>query len=106
MQKGEGKDYANDEHKVDGMSGATLTGKGVNNMLVDYLACYEKYLKKNSAKEFWIMRLTSENSCIKLPRTNMALKEQDKIPVTKIHRASKFVGTGAKIGANYLKHYQ
>jgi predicted unusual protein kinase regulating ubiquinone biosynthesis (AarF/ABC1/UbiB family) len=33
------------------------------------------------------------------------LKEQDKIPVTKIHRASKFVGTGAKIGANYLKHY-
>jgi len=35
----------------------------------------------------------------------MALKEQDKIPVTKMHRASKFVGTGAKIGANYLKHY-
>jgi Na+-transporting NADH:ubiquinone oxidoreductase subunit C len=49
MQKGEGHDYSNDKHKVDGMSGATLTGKGVNNMLVDYLACYEKYLKKNSS---------------------------------------------------------
>lgn len=48
IQKGEGHDYANDLHKVDGMSGATLTGKGVNNMLKDYLACYERYLKKNS----------------------------------------------------------
>lgn len=48
MQKGEGKDYANDPHKVDGMSGATLTGKGVNNMLADYLACYQNYLKKNN----------------------------------------------------------
>jgi Na+-transporting NADH:ubiquinone oxidoreductase subunit C len=50
MQKGEGHDYSADKHKVDGMSGATLTGKGVNNMLVDYLACYEKYLKKQSAQ--------------------------------------------------------
>lgn len=50
MQKGEGHDYSGDKHKVDGMSGATLTGKGVNNMLADYLACYEKYLKKNSAQ--------------------------------------------------------
>ncbi|MBL7845940.1 MAG: NADH:ubiquinone reductase (Na(+)-transporting) subunit C [Cyclobacteriaceae bacterium] len=48
MQKGEGHDYSNDPHKVDGMSGATLTGKGVNNMLKDYLACYENYLKKKS----------------------------------------------------------
>ncbi|MEK6781352.1 MAG: NADH:ubiquinone reductase (Na(+)-transporting) subunit C [Bacteroidota bacterium] len=47
MQKGEGKDYANDVHKVDGMSGATLTGKGVNNMLKDYFECYRNYLKKN-----------------------------------------------------------
>jgi Na+-transporting NADH:ubiquinone oxidoreductase subunit NqrC len=30
------------------MSGATLTGKGVNNMLKDYLACYENYLKKKA----------------------------------------------------------
>ncbi len=48
IQKGEGHDYADSPHKVDGMSGATLTGKGVNNMLKDYLACYEKYLKKNT----------------------------------------------------------
>ena len=48
MQKGEGSnDYSSDSHKVDGMSGATLTGKGVNNMLKDYLSCYEKYLLKN-----------------------------------------------------------
>lgn len=33
------------------------------------------------------------------------MKEQDRIPVTKVERASKFLTTGAKIGANYLKHY-
>jgi Na+-transporting NADH:ubiquinone oxidoreductase subunit C len=49
LQKGEGFDYSNQPHKVDGMSGATLTAKGVNNMLRDYFACYESYLKKNSA---------------------------------------------------------
>ncbi|MBN8650970.1 MAG: NADH:ubiquinone reductase (Na(+)-transporting) subunit C [Cytophagales bacterium] len=47
MQKGEGNDYSNEQHKVDGMSGATLTAKGVNNMLMDYLSCYKNYLKKN-----------------------------------------------------------
>ncbi|NOT74130.1 MAG: NADH:ubiquinone reductase (Na(+)-transporting) subunit C [Cyclobacteriaceae bacterium] len=47
IQKGEGNDYSGNPHKVDGMSGATLTAKGVNNMLKDYLACYENYLKKN-----------------------------------------------------------
>jgi len=49
IQKGEGMDYSSDLHKVDGMSGATLTGKGVNNMLRDYFACYESYLKKKSS---------------------------------------------------------
>jgi Na+-transporting NADH:ubiquinone oxidoreductase subunit C len=49
MMKGEGNDYSNDPHKVDGMSGATLTAKGVNNMLNDYLSSYEKYLKKKKA---------------------------------------------------------
>ena len=48
LQKGEGHDYSGDAHKIDGMSGATLTGKGVNNMLKDYLASYENYLKKHS----------------------------------------------------------
>jgi len=50
MMKGEGHDYSSDPHKVDGMSGATLTGKGVNNMLKDYFACYENYIKKNQNK--------------------------------------------------------
>lgn len=51
MQKGEGHDYSNDKHKVDGMSSATLTGKGVNNMLLDYFTCYQNYLKKNQPKQ-------------------------------------------------------
>lgn len=33
------------------------------------------------------------------------MKEQNKIPVTKVQRASKFIAAGAKIGKNYLKHY-
>lgn len=33
------------------------------------------------------------------------MNEQLKIPVTKVQRASKFLGTGVKIGGNYLKHY-
>ncbi len=50
MMKGEGNDWSGDKHKVDGMSGATLTGKGVNNMLKDYLVSYENYFKKNTKK--------------------------------------------------------
>ncbi|MCG8308810.1 MAG: AarF/ABC1/UbiB kinase family protein [Cytophagales bacterium] len=33
------------------------------------------------------------------------MKEQRKIPTGKVHRASKFVRTGAKIGQNYVKHF-
>ncbi len=33
------------------------------------------------------------------------MKEFDRIPVSKVQRASKFITTGAKIGSNYLKHY-
>lgn len=33
------------------------------------------------------------------------MKEQNSIPTTKVQRAAKFVTTGVKIGANYLKHY-
>jgi predicted unusual protein kinase regulating ubiquinone biosynthesis (AarF/ABC1/UbiB family) len=33
------------------------------------------------------------------------MKEQTQIPVTKVARAMKFVSTGAKVGANYVKHY-
>jgi Na+-transporting NADH:ubiquinone oxidoreductase subunit C len=49
MQKGEGKDYASDAHKVDGMSGATITGDGVNKMLKAYMGCYEAYIKTKSS---------------------------------------------------------
>jgi len=51
MMKGEGNDYSSENHKVDGMSGATLTGKGVNNMMNDYLKCYENYLLKNQPSQ-------------------------------------------------------
>lgn len=47
MMKGEGNDYSDDKHKVDGMSGATLTGKGINDMLKDYFVAYQEYMKKN-----------------------------------------------------------
>ena len=33
------------------------------------------------------------------------MKEHNKIPVSKIQRASKFITTGARIGTNYIKHY-
>ena len=33
------------------------------------------------------------------------MKTLDKIPTSKIERASKFISTGAKIGVNYLKYY-
>jgi predicted unusual protein kinase regulating ubiquinone biosynthesis (AarF/ABC1/UbiB family) len=33
------------------------------------------------------------------------LKEQEKIPVGKVQRATKFITTGARIGGNYIKHY-
>ena len=48
MMKGEGKDYSGNAHQVDGLSGATLTAKGVNNMLQDYFVAYENYMKKNT----------------------------------------------------------
>ena len=33
------------------------------------------------------------------------MKGQDKIPAGKVQRASRLVKTGAKVGANYVKHY-
>ena len=43
MIKGE-KGLPLDKHHVDGMSGATMTAKGVNKMLKEYLAYYEMYI--------------------------------------------------------------
>jgi len=45
MVKGEGNTGLN-SHQVDGMSGATLTGKGVTAMLKAYLKCYQGYIQK------------------------------------------------------------
>lgn len=33
------------------------------------------------------------------------MKEQESIPSSKVARSAKFVGTGFKIGGNYIKHY-
>ena len=33
------------------------------------------------------------------------MKEQTRIPTSKVERASRFVATGAKVGGNYLKYY-
>ena len=46
MQKGEGRDYSDDPHRIDGLSGATITAVGVNNMLYNYLGYYKAYLSK------------------------------------------------------------
>ena len=51
MMKGEGKDYSGEEHKVDGMSGATITANGVNNMLKSYLGHYEAFIKSKSSSQ-------------------------------------------------------
>lgn len=45
MVKSEGNDDL-DEHHVDGLSGATLTAKGLNAMLKNYLKYYQGYFKK------------------------------------------------------------
>lgn len=45
MVKGEGKTGLSD-YEVDGLSGATMTTKGVNVMLMKYLECYSAYIEK------------------------------------------------------------
>lgn len=45
MVKGEGNTGLSD-HQVDGLSGATMTAKGVNKMLDQYLNCYQAYFEK------------------------------------------------------------
>jgi Na+-transporting NADH:ubiquinone oxidoreductase subunit C len=49
MVKGEGNANLND-HQVDGMSGATITGKGVSRMLKDYLGQYQNFFKQEKSK--------------------------------------------------------
>ncbi|MCS7005580.1 MAG: NADH:ubiquinone reductase (Na(+)-transporting) subunit C [Cytophagales bacterium] len=57
MQKGEGMDYSNDPHKVDGMSGATITGRGLNQMLKEYLGCYINFIKSKQNNLSFIERV-------------------------------------------------
>ena len=51
MQKGEGKDYSSEPHKIDGMSGATITGTGVNNMVKSYLSHYKAYIESKKSSQ-------------------------------------------------------
>jgi len=46
MQKGEGADYSDSPHKVNGMTGATITGNGVNSMVKDYAMLYSDYFNR------------------------------------------------------------
>ena len=50
MVKGENNEGLS-EHQVDGMSGATMTGKGVNAMLQQYLKCYQPFIKKEKSEK-------------------------------------------------------
>jgi Na+-transporting NADH:ubiquinone oxidoreductase subunit C len=57
MQKGEGRDYSSDKHKVDGLSGATITANGVNDMLKNYLNYYIAYMEKQKSSKTEIAAL-------------------------------------------------
>ncbi|MFK7951848.1 MAG: NADH:ubiquinone reductase (Na(+)-transporting) subunit C [Ekhidna sp.] len=50
MVKGEGNAGLT-EHQVDGMSGATITGKGVNAMLENYLTYYKAFMEKRKSNK-------------------------------------------------------
>ncbi len=50
MVKGENNQGLS-EHQVDGMSGATMTAKGVNAMIQQYLGCYQPYIKKIKSED-------------------------------------------------------
>lgn len=49
MVKGEGKTGLS-KHEVDGLSGATMTTKGVNAMLEKYLECYSAFIEKTKSQ--------------------------------------------------------
>ena len=52
MVKGEtGEPSIYGDNEVDGLSGATITAVGVNNMLRNYLSYYEPYLEKATGKD-------------------------------------------------------
>ena len=47
MKKGEGNDYSDNPHAVDGLSGATLTADGVNTMMSNYMNLYLSFINAN-----------------------------------------------------------
>ena len=52
MLKGENNSpQALDDHHIDGMSGATITAYGVNEMLIDYLGHYKKFIEKKGSNK-------------------------------------------------------
>ena len=63
MLKGENnKPDLLDEHNINGMSGATITGKGVNKMLKEYLNCYLPFIDKmKSAESGAVSMLNTKN---------------------------------------------
>lgn len=60
MVKGEGNNVGDDPHRVDGMSGATLTAKGLNEMLKSYLQGYRNFIKKSTASSQQAMVVVEE----------------------------------------------
>ena len=44
FEKGEGNDYTGKPQQVDGLSGATITAKGVSSMLASYLSLYQPFI--------------------------------------------------------------
>lgn len=50
MLKGEGHTGLG-KHEVDGLSGATITAKGVNVMLAKYLECYSEFIRKTKMQK-------------------------------------------------------
>jgi Na+-transporting NADH:ubiquinone oxidoreductase subunit C len=62
MLKGENNKQALlDEHNINGLSGATITAKGVNYMLVDYLNCYLPFIEKLKDGERGVVSMLNMN---------------------------------------------
>ncbi len=58
MMKGEGNDYSTQPNQVDGMSGATITGTGVSKMLLEYMNCYQSFIKSKKSQSATALLIT------------------------------------------------
>jgi Na+-transporting NADH:ubiquinone oxidoreductase subunit C len=68
MVKGE-RGLPLDDHHIDGMSGATLTGIGVNNMLLHYMGCYKTFIDKVNSQKV-IMTAAVSNAVVEEETTS------------------------------------